>query len=535
MITRFVNAVRAEYERLVRGKQDSPLRRLHPELAMREHVASSMAGTASAELDSFADYAKVYESYVWVRRAVGLIARALSSLPVRVLDAEGNHLEDHPLSRLLAFANDSYDASTLWELWVVHMMLAGEAFLEVVDGAGGQPVQVWARRPDRVVIIPDASRPLYPLPLSYRIQVDDRVMEVDRPHMVHFRFHHPLNPWRGLAPIAAVRQGVIIDIFAQAWAKLFLQRGARPDYAVIARQGITRSEREELEMRFLAKYGGPSGWHRPVVLEEGVTDIKPISHPPRDVEWLDQRRFSRDEVGSIFGVPDEIMGFGRDTYENFETAYRVFWLLTVLPLVRFRDSMLQRHFSMVQPVLRPGERVVTDVSGVSVLQEDLLPKVEIAERLWKMGVPLNVLDERLGLGLGPVPGGNVAYVPASMLAVDQLSGDEAPFDVRAWLEEARDQWADDDLVRRLKRALQAHQDVVVPALRSGQQPDWRLADQVFLEHLSANGRGEAVLAEVHAALRDVQEWSEAAKRYGELKARADELAREGGALWSQYP
>ena len=58
---------------------------------------------------------------------------------------------------------------------------------------------------------------------------------------------------------------------------------------------------------------------RPVVQEEGVTDIKTFYFVHKDIEWMEQRRFDRDEVAELFGVPDEIMGFGRDTYENFET------------------------------------------------------------------------------------------------------------------------------------------------------------------------------------------------------------------------
>ena len=121
--------------------------------------------------------------------------------------------------------------------------------------------------------------------------------------MLHDRFHNPLNVWRGISPIAAVRAGVTIDLFAQAWSKTFLQRGARPDYAIQSRIALTKDERERLEAETAGKYGGPDGWHKPMILDDGA-EVKTFSFAPKDIEWLEQRRFSRDEVGAIFGVPD---------------------------------------------------------------------------------------------------------------------------------------------------------------------------------------------------------------------------------------
>ena len=60
------------------GKQISH----HPELRYRVHVLRQEAGTAvQRELEAFSDYADVYQSYVWVHKAVSLIATAAQALP----------------------------------------------------------------------------------------------------------------------------------------------------------------------------------------------------------------------------------------------------------------------------------------------------------------------------------------------------------------------------------------------------------------------------------------------------------------------
>jgi len=463
-----------------------------PDLRYREHVWRSWSGEQNAdELSGYSDYAKVYGVYVWVHKAVAKIAENFAPLPLRVVNTDGEPLPEHVLTRLFAYVNDRMSAIDLWQQWCVHMLLGGESFLELVPNSRGEPVEVWPRRPDKVGVIPDKARPLYPAPAGYTFGEETYKPE----EMIHALFYNPLNPWRGLAPISAVRHGIIIDIFAQAWSKAFLKRGARPDYALIAPQGITPGEREELENRLTDKFGGADNWHKPIVLEEGITDIKPFSFPPKDIEWLDQRRMSRDEVGALFGVPDEIMGWGRDTYENFAQALKVFWTLTLKPLALRRDTVLTSFFTRTRPMLKPGERIATDFSGVGVLQEEITPKAEVATKLWSLGVPFNTLDKRLGLGVGPVTGGDVAYVPMGMLSVGSaptIEGDGKTAVTRQVVKDADTTWAygsprhvatwkrfvarTEPLVqamrRQLKKDFQRQQLEALRVLREGKAADW---------------------------------------------------------------
>ena len=409
-ITAKIQALRTE-----RGKAISH----KPTLAGREHLTSQYADSIAPIMEEYADYAKVYQVYSWVHKALALKAEALAPLPVAVVDEDGKAIPEHDVSLLLAYINDTMTPADFWQAWTIHMHLAGESFFELLLGTSGRPAELWPRRPDGVLIRPDASpeRALYPRVAEY-VWGDDEVT-VPWDEMVHDKFYNPLSVWRGLAPITAIREGISIDLFAQAWSKLFLKRGARPDFGVIAPQGLTSTEKEEIESKLMTKLSGPDNWHRPLVLEDGVTDIKPFSFPPKDLEWLEQRKFARDEVAAVFGVPDEIMGYGRDTYENFDTAHKVFWLLTIVPLIQHRDRSLTHFFSKVRPTLEAGQVVQTDLSGVGVLQEDIAPKLEQASQLWALGVPFNDIDERLGLGVGPIPGGEIGYLPFSVVPVGQ--------------------------------------------------------------------------------------------------------------------
>ena len=397
----------------------------HPERAGRVHLVQQQGGVTTdfEELDAYADYAKVYQAYVWVHKAVSRIAENFAPLPVRVINQD-NQAKSHLITDLLTNVNDTMNAVDLWQRWVVHHMLGGEEFQEVVDDARGRPVELWPRRPDQVGVRPDTApeRALYPRVAGYTFGDEKDLIPPER--MIHTKFYNPLSEWRGLAPCRAIREGIVIDVFAQAWSKAFLKSGARPDYAVIAPQGITTSEKEALETALMMKFSGQAGWHRPIILEQGVTDIKTFSFAPKDIEWLEQRKFSRDEVGSIFGVPDSLMGWGPDTYDT-ETkvlaAMRAFWTLTMLTLINHRDTSLNHFFTRVRPLLKAGEKIATDLSSVGILQEDIGPKLEQAGKFFALGYAPNDINARLGLGMPETEAGKVGYLPVNLLPVGGAS------------------------------------------------------------------------------------------------------------------
>ena len=393
-------------QRMLQGTVKKALYDLHPELEDRIPLmrlySDEQATMAGSGLDL--DY---YATNTWVHKAVKVIRDAVSQLDVYPVDVEGQPIPSNPLYERLQNPNPNQSPGDLWSEWVVQMMLGGELGMEVVWGTSGKkPLELWPRAGKDFSVLVESTR--YRRISGYKVDDGDgNPYNLTPAQMVHFRFYNPANPWRGLAPISAVRMGVVIDQLAQAWVRLFYKNQARPDLAVVAPEGITQSERRELEERLVQQHGGDNAW-RPIVLEQGVTDIKVFSYPPKDMEWVTQREMSRDEIGAIFGVPDELMGYGKDTYENFNTADRVLWTMTIVPIVKLRDSALTL-WARRNGLLQPTERVETDLAEVPQLQEDRSQKVIQMSTLAGLGYPVNVLNEWLGLDLPDVPGGDVGY------------------------------------------------------------------------------------------------------------------------------
>lgn len=419
------------YQRQLLSVRLRALADLHPEVRERVHLYSSLADRVGQESDDYAGHARTYKSYTWVRRAVTLIAQTIAPLPIRVVDSAGKPISSHPLTALYAGPNDTMSGPEFRAVSLMHLLLGGERVSEVVDDVRGQPRELWPRRPDRVDMRRDDSRPGYPSVAEYLLKDLATATydgSVPATAVVFERFINPMSDYRGLSPISAVREGVQIALLAQGQRKRFYGNNARVEYAISAAESLSPDERKRMEDEVNAKYGGGQGIGRPMILEFGQ-DIKAISYPPKDMTSIEDQALTADEVAAIFGVPDILMGFGNDSYDTQEkrdAALSVLWALTLLPLVQQHDQTETHFWTTVRPLLRSGQRIATDTSEVAALQEDLGPKLANAQKLFALGVPFNTIDNRLKLNVGPIPGGDVGFLPRSLLPADAIVNPPAP-------------------------------------------------------------------------------------------------------------
>lgn len=380
------------------GVKLKDLAALHPEAFTREILYSGNSDQARDTMPAASNAYDEYAGQAWIYKATSTVARSFRSVPLYVMRGE-EWVENHPVELLLAKPNPVMSGSALWEQWITDIYLAGETGLELTigkDGNGNKRAQLWPRQGRHVKVIPVKGKERYQEVLSYVI--DDGMgdpFSLSPPEFVWSRLYNPLSAWRGLGVYQAAALGVGTDKQAQKYVAAFFRGMARPDYVVTTPQGVTKTEQDMILAQIEAM---TQGKNRGVVMEQGITDIKPLSFAPKDTIWETIRNMTREEIGAVAGVPGELMGDKSATYENRAEAVKSFWNDTIRPYADWRDELLTAYFRSIGAI-KDNEAIESDFSDVEALEQSYGDRLTYATQLTALGVTLRDANEMFDLGI----------------------------------------------------------------------------------------------------------------------------------------
>ena len=369
-----------------------------------------------------------YSTHSVVYRCVSVIARSLAAAPFTIYagdDSEPEVVSDGPWYRLFLRPNPYLTADTLWETTISHMQLGGSCYW-VLEGAGDQgisedevPLEIWPL-PGHCVdpVLDSAQREL----LGYRITSGAGTIELPPHAVVAFRYFNPNDPWRGLSPMAAAMAGFRQDSKASAYNEAFYENGADPGGILTTEQNISPDQRTDLKRAWEDRHRGADKAYRVSVLGSGLKyDQLQVNH--RDMQFLEQRRWNREEIAMVFGVPKFFLGVTDDlNYATSKSAERVLWTSTLIPLGRMISDQLEAQlFDKRDAIASDVSWGAFDTSRIEALREDLGVKLTSAEALRRLGYPLNEINERLDLGMEAQEGGDVGLLPMGLAPADEIA------------------------------------------------------------------------------------------------------------------
>jgi HK97 family phage portal protein len=267
-------------------------------------------------------------------RAVRLIAEAAAALPV-LCRADAQRLDVHPILALLARPNQAQGRAELLEAVYAQLMLAGNAYLEAVQGEDGVLVELHVLRSDRISLVPGADG----WPMAYDYVVGGRTHRYPAESICHIKTFHPQDDHYGFAPLQAAATAIDVHNAAARWSKALLDNAARPSGAIVYRGAdgagaMSDDQFTRLQEELETHHQGARNAGRPMLLEGGL-DWKPMGFSPSDMEFQKTKEAAARDIALAFGVPPMLLGIPGDaTYANYAEANRAFYRLTVLPLAQ---------------------------------------------------------------------------------------------------------------------------------------------------------------------------------------------------------
>ena len=277
----------------------------------------------------------------WVFACVQARAEAVSAIDLELYQMTKNgeeEIADNELLQLLYKVNPTMTMQDLFMGTQAYLDLDGNSFWYLArdkDGTG-KIQEIWLLRPDKVEIIMSEDNPLLVSGYTYR-QNDGKKIPFDVKQILHFKNFNPLGdypfPSRGMGVVQASMWSIDTDNEARMWNFSFFKNSARPD-GFLSKEGVMAEEDfKRLKEQWNDKYQGSEKSHKVAILTGGLK-WEDISRSQKDMDFLEQRRFSRDEILALFRVPKSVIGIVEDVNRaNAEASNYIFASRTVDPLM----------------------------------------------------------------------------------------------------------------------------------------------------------------------------------------------------------
>lgn len=337
-----------------------------------------------------------YKVSGWVFKAVSLISKNIAMVPWQVVDSNGEPVKEHPITLLLQNPNPAFSRQDFFELISAWQQLSGEAYVKTIS-VDGQIKEIWPISPDRIT--PIESKEPSVLVASYEVINEDgkkvNSSEFTPENIISFRFLDPSNPIRGIGPLQVAAKAVDIDQEQLNWNKSAMQNRGVLDGVFTFKERIDEGTYTVIKQKIKELFQGSENARDIGVIGSNAT-YQRLSLTPAEMDFIDSRKFNREEIFIIFGVPPQLAGVQESsTYNNFNTSRVIFWETTLIPILDDLKNTFNRAFKE-----QLGNYTLTyDLSDVPALKKDLKEKAETAKVYSDMGVPMKQLNEMFKLGV----------------------------------------------------------------------------------------------------------------------------------------
>jgi len=382
-----------------------------------------------------------YEQVVWVYRAINVLAEQIGNIPFLFSRGERgreNLITDGPLVDFYDHPHPQINRFQYWELRIIWLMLRGECFripiysddpnhnhnLDLNLNRLGSSLRTTQRSPRRL------SRVILADPAHFHHIIEDHQLlgwrytgfgretplasQVFLPEEVWFeKLPNPFNFWRGLAPLRVAGLAAQTDFAAGAFMKGVMENNGDLGLIVRVQDQMGPEQREQLKAALRQRKRRAGTADEPLLLWNAAEIVQP-QLSSSDLQFLENRKFSRGEICAAFGVPEEIVTTTDNSkYDVMQGARLNFIEHRVAPLCR----RLEADEDAIVKSLDPSAVGWFDLDSLPIMQKAQRDRLATARTVFDMGVPFNELNRVLDLGFRRLPWGDRAYVASKLTEV----------------------------------------------------------------------------------------------------------------------
>lgn len=257
---------------------------------------------------------------------------------------EREEIEEHEILDLLDQPNAVHTGEQLRQLHFTYMNLVGEGYILMTDLMGNPYKPTAGKLPAALQILP-AHEVAFELGETYSSSfVKYGQTKYPLASVIRDINPDPTNPYLGRSTIAAAAAVIDTENQMKEWNRRFFANNARPSLIFTTQQPLDDEGFRRWKEQFSDDHGGTENAFKPLLIEGG--DAKPWMLSQTDLDFLNSRKFSRDEILAMFKVNPGIIGVLEDVNRaSITAAFYLHALINIEP--RIRQFVKQLNASLV--------------------------------------------------------------------------------------------------------------------------------------------------------------------------------------------
>ena len=373
----------------------TPKEDIEEKLNPAQMFISREEGFSLGTTENYINYANAYEQIEVVNRAVNLIVDDVAEIPVDVgekvnLTPVVKNVRRSRVDQLLNVEpNPFQDINTFKRNLVIDLLIDGNIFV-YFDGAHLYHL------PARNIEIETDER-TYIKSFVYDSKLDYSPAEV-----IHIKENSFNSIYRGIPRLKPAFKRIQLLGSMRKFQENFFKNGAVPGLVLKTPNTLSEKIKERMLMSWRAKYNPDTGGYRPLILDGGieVDSLNEVNF--RELDFQDSIKENEKIILEALGVPPILLDSGNNA--NIRPNHRLFYLETVLPIVRKINFAFERYF---------GFSLKEDVSNIPALQPELQDQASYYATLVNGGI-MTPNEARQAMRMPAIPGNDDIRIPANI-------------------------------------------------------------------------------------------------------------------------
>ena len=379
----------AWYSNIFSGRTDEE--KLNP----AQVFISQDEGMVLGSTENVRNYTAAYEQFEVVNRAVNLVVDDVAEIKVDVgdklaLQSIQKNVRRSRVDLLLNLEpNPFQDINTFKRNLVIDLLMDGNIFV-YFDGAHLYQL------PAKNVEIETSER-------SYiNAFIYDGKLSYSPEEIIHIKENSFESMYRGVPRLKPAWERMQLLGSMKNFQKNFFKNGAVPGLVLKSPNTLSEKIKERMLAAWRSRYNPNAGGHRPLILDGGleVENLNAVNF--RELDFQQSIEENEKTILEAIGVPPILLNSGNNA--NIRPNHRLYYLETVLPIVRKMNFAFERYF---------GYDLQEDISNIPALRPELQDEAAYYSTLVNGGI-MSPNEARQALRLEPVEGHDDLRVPANI-------------------------------------------------------------------------------------------------------------------------